>query len=168
MKKEARQLQRGNRNLLLTFKSGIEHFCQSHTVQFPYVRTIASPRRASQDLVSHGESFDSSALFPFQGSSQLPKIPHRGLRREGTEIFDGSPIAFCQICVARNFALLLHVFKNASQSFLLASHSCLPMRADYRITPKGVLSLSRSRCLTAFALFAFQHPSQSERIFCGP
>src|ERR1700677_4128384 len=88
MKKEARQLQRGNRNLLLTFKSGIEHFCQSHTVQFPYVRTIASPRRASQDLVSHGEPFDSSALFPFQGSSQLPKIPHRGLRREGTRFPD--------------------------------------------------------------------------------
>jgi len=33
---------------------GTGHFCQPHTVCFPYVRTIASPFRASQGLVSHG------------------------------------------------------------------------------------------------------------------
>ena len=41
----------------------------------------------------------------------------------------------------------------------------IPVRADYRIAPEGVLSLSRSGCLSACPLLAFQRSSQSERIF---
>ena len=40
--------------VLLTLLSVLNHFCSVHTVCFPYVRTIAPPRRVSQDLVSHG------------------------------------------------------------------------------------------------------------------
>src|ERR1700731_4758069 len=50
-------------------------------------------------------------------------------------------------------------------TFLPTSCSSFPASSDCRIIPKDVLSLSLSRCLSASALFASQHPSQSERIF---
>ena len=60
---------------------------------------------------------------------------------------------------------LLHILSNMGKSFLLASHSFYSHES--RLSHRhfiDVLSLSRSRCLSASALFAFQHPSQSERI----
>lgn len=58
-------------------------------------------------------------------------------------------------------------FRGGETSSDLPLTVSLPVRSDYRTTPKGALSLSRSRWLSPSALFPFQGPSQSERVFAS-
>lgn len=70
---------------------------------------------------------------------------------------------------ALTYSCIFHLLLASRRGWSFLPASCasfrLYARADYRITPKGVFSLSRSRCLSASALLSVAGvPSQSEKI----